>query len=448
MEEPTSQPSSLETASALSTDALRELRERTQNALKASREHATRLEADITRRLDEIAATLSEQAEADGEQATSSEKQQAEIARLTRALDEQQKTALQASQSLELEREELKRKASELEVRNRASQDEWRNQLLDFEARLRDQHQSWNEQRAEWTATRADLERERDELQQKFELALEDVQRLRERGAELEHDLARRPAVDQSDSTELVALRAERDALAERIESLEQRPAAPMDADAEQQLADLQRRFELAVEDVRELKTKNSQLESQLAAASSRPSAGPHKDSGGMDWESQKRRLLAALEETTEAEDDLARRQERVTIEGTIEITDSVVAEKDRLITELKSQLGLAQSRSVPSDEDQARRIDDLIDADEVIATHRERHQQLEREIEEKLRATELELSVERAKMARQKAELEELKAELDDQRQLFEANGGPVAPGAPKRRWLSKFGIDGKEKP
>jgi predicted secreted protein len=167
-----------------------------------------------------------------------------------------------------------------------------------------------------------------------------------------------------------------------------------------------------------------------------------------MDWESQKRRLLAALEESSEAEEDEARRRERVTIEGTIEITDSVVAEKDRLIAELESQLGLAQNRSAPTDEDRDRRIHDLINADEVIAKYRERHQQLEREIEEKLRATELELSIERAKMARQKAELEELKADLAEQRQLFEANGGPTAPGAPKRRWLSKFGIDGKEKP
>jgi chromosome segregation ATPase len=447
MEDPSSLSTSFETASALSAEALRELRQRTQNALQASREHAARLEADITRQLDEIAATLSEHANSDDEQVSASEQHQAEIARLQKSLDDQQMAAFEARRSLELERDELKKKAAELDTRTRASQDEWRHQLLEFEAKLRDQHQSWNEQRAEWTATRTALERERDELQQKFELALQDVQRLRERGAELEHDLARRPAADQSDSTELVALRAERDALAERLEELERRPPAAIDPDAERQLADLQRRFELAVEDVRELKTKNTQLESQLASAGARCSVPPN-DSDGMDWESQKRRLLAALEESSEAEEDEARRRERVTIEGTIEITDSVVAEKDRLIAELESQLGLAQNRSAPTDEDRDRRIHDLINADEVIAKYRERHQQLEREIEEKLRATELELSIERAKMARQKAELEELKADLAEQRQLFEANGGPAAPGAPKRRWLSKFGIDGKEKP
>ena len=102
-----------------------------------------------------------------------------------------------------------------------------------------------------------------------------------------------------------------------------------------------------------------------------------------------------------------------------------------------------------PSADDEAhnRKINELIDADAVIAEHRKRAAQLEREMDDKLRAAELEISVERAKIARQTAELEELRANLESQRQSFEANGGTPAPGAPKRRWLSKLGIDGKEK-
>src|SRR2546430_4799 len=77
----------------------------------------------------------------------------------------------------------------------------------------------------------------------------------------------------RADSAELVALRAERDALAARVKELEQRPVSQIDPNAEQQVADLQRRFELAVEDVRELKTINAKLETQLAAkdSASRP---------------------------------------------------------------------------------------------------------------------------------------------------------------------------------
>src|SRR6185369_9392257 len=113
-----------------------------------------------------------------------------------------------------------------------------------------EQQKSWGEQRTEWSTARTTLERQRDELQQKFDLALQDVQRLRARVAELEQDLARRPESNQADSAELVALRAERDALAARVQQLEERPAVQSDSNADQEHADLQRRFELAVEDV------------------------------------------------------------------------------------------------------------------------------------------------------------------------------------------------------
>src|SRR5205085_11299864 len=142
------------------------------------------------------------------------------------------------------------------------------------ESRLREQQISWNEQRADWTATRTAIERERNELQHKFDLALVDVQRLRARVAELEQDLARRPESNQADSAELVGLRAERDALAARVDELQQRPVTQVDPNTEQQVADLQRRFELAVEDVRELKTINAKLEAQLAAKAS--ASRPH----------------------------------------------------------------------------------------------------------------------------------------------------------------------------
>ena len=444
MEDSASSSSSQETASALSAAALRELQQRARAALAASREQAARLEADITRQLDELATKLDDQAAVDSGNVGQASRLEAEVERLTAELVASRDAWSKDRAALEQDRDAFKLQADELDARLRASQDEWRNQLLDFESRLQEQHSSWNEQRSDWAATRAALERERDEVQQKFELALQDVQRLRERVAEMEHDLARRPEADQVDSTELVALRAERETLARRIEELEQQPAASIDADVEQQLADLQRRFELAVEDVRDLKTKNAKLESQLVASKA-GSPTPKLDAGGMDWESQKRRMLAALEGDDDSEPE--RQQERVTIEATIEMTDAVVAEKDRQIAQLTAELEAARSLPVEDNEDRTRKISELIDADEIIAEHRKLSHQHEREMEAKLRAAELELSVERAKMARQKAELEELRDNLESQRQLYESTGTIPPPGAPRRRWLSKLGIDGKDK-
>src|SRR5262249_28030877 len=133
-------------------------------------------------------------------------------------------------------------------------------------------------------------------------------------------------------------------------------------------------------------------------------------------------------------------KQQRITIEGTIEMTDAVVAEKDRQIAELQAQLAGDGGGALP-EADHTRQVNEMLDADEVIAGHRKRHRELELEMEEKLRAAELELSIERAKMARQKVELEELKTELDAKQQQFESSGGPTAVGQPKRRWRDKLG-------
>jgi chromosome segregation ATPase len=346
-------------------------------------------------------------------------------------------------ETLELARGELLNKLAKLESHQHGSRDEWQKQLADFERKLHEQQDSWTQQRGGWDAARATVERERDELQHKFDLALEDVQRFRARVTALEQDLARRPATGQADSAELTALRAERDALAERVETLERQPVATGDADAEQQIADLQRRFEMAVEDVRELKTRNADLESRLAASKRSGGGGGSADSGGMDWESQKRRMLASLEGEGDSAGDEDRQKERATIENTIEMTDAVVAEKDRELEQLRTQLAEAESaKPAAADAQRQQQIDALLDADEIIAKHRKKISQLEHEMEGKLRAAELELSVERAKIAREKSELEELRIDLDSRRTPHDASAG----GAPRRRWLSKLGLSGDE--
>jgi hypothetical protein len=369
----------------------------------------------------------------------------AEVDRLTKQLAESRADSAAEQLALEAARDELAKQVAKLQVDERAARDDWAKQLTCFEEKLREQQQAWNNQRTEWSVARATLELERDSLQQKFELALQDVQRFRGRVAELEQELSRRPEAMQADSAELVALRAERDALAERVEQLERQPAVQIDANAEQQVADLQRRFELAVEDVRELKTKNAQLEAKLASAV-RP-VSRAADAGGLDWESQKRRLLASLEDEGDASDEPVRQEERIRIESTIEMTDAVVAEKDREIAELKSQLaqGGAAASAAAADEENEQQVRELVDADEVIAEHRKRTAEMAREMEDKLRAAELELSLSRAKIARERVELDELRADLESQR----ANMGPDSagtPGAPRRRWLSKLGLSGEE--
>ncbi|MEX2316706.1 MAG: hypothetical protein WD669_06115, partial [Pirellulales bacterium] len=364
-------------------------------------EQAAKTAAAERAALDRERNELAEQVTKLKQQGQSSEQQGAEwksrIDELTRKLAEQQAAAdslrsnADAARSVvEMERDELKKSLSATRETLQASQQQ---------------------------ATAASVER--DELKQKFALALDDVQRFRTRVAELEQDLARRPAAGQADSTELVALRAERDALAERLTAMENVPPAPADGADAQHLADLQRRFELAVEDVRELKTKNAQIESRLAAT--RKDSAASSDAGEMDWESQKRRMLAALEGDAD-EGDPEQQRERASIADTIQITDAVVAEKDQEIKRLQAQLAAGAEKSTADDGQREAAVNQLLDDDEIIRQHRQKTAQLEHDMDAKMRAGELELSVERAKMARQKVELEQLRIELESNR---ESGGG-----------------------
>src|SRR5690606_25612288 len=203
-----------------------------------------------------------------------------------------------------------------------------REELAGFKAKAEQSSQELQKAEERIAELTAAAEEELEQTRRKFELALADAQKLKRENAELEEELARRPETAENESPELVSLRVERDALAARISELEASPIQAIDEDSEQRFADLQRRFELAVEVLRHLKQENASLAEKLSSASQ---AGQQASAAGqaMDWQAQKARLLAALESEDADEQSEERRQELVTIEDTVSITDRVVAEKD-----------------------------------------------------------------------------------------------------------------------
>jgi DNA repair exonuclease SbcCD ATPase subunit len=279
------------------------------------------------------------------------------------------------------------------------------------------------------------------DLEHKFELAMADVRTLRQANAELEQELARRPEPNEGESAELISLREEREALLAEIEELRSHPMVP--AADDQALADLQRRFEMAVEDVRELRAEKERLEEQLAK---RPQAAVSSGSGGGEqkWEELKRKLLLSLEEES---GDLSedRREERASIEHTIRITDDVVASKDREIHELRHKLETAEEHASTSQANHS--MQEAVDSDEVVLEQRARLAAIEEELTDKLRKAELEMSIERAKIAREQTELAEWRIELEALRDSIPKKqaGGSTSSGG-KGRWFSKLGLGGDE--
>lgn len=356
-------------------------------------------------------------------------------------------------QQRDQEGEEFRRKISEVESG-------WREDREKLDESIKEQQRRFEEREAAWKSDRDTLVAERDqladayskaeeqlragqensregvansELEHKFNLAMEDVERLRERVSELEEELSERPDISRR---ELFELRSNRNTLVERVEELEQQMKTSAGKGTERNQADQQRRFELAVEDVRQLKIENAELEEKLAEAKRAAVSLP---AGGSDWESQKRRLLDSLEQEGISA-DAGRQKEMATISNTIRITDSVVAAKDRDIAEMKEQLAAAGGPSL------ARSASDsaVVVGDEVVQQHRDRLAQMEKMLEETLRAAELELSIERAKIAREKAQLAQQHLDLEQLRDSVEAANEAASPSGskPRRRWLAKLGL------
>jgi hypothetical protein len=241
---------------------------------------------------------------------------------------------------------------------------------------------------------------------------------------------------------ELDELRAGRQQLLDRLEQATADLDQQTDPETDQKHDDLRRRFEMAVEDLREVKARNAELEAELQAADRdpRPAAPERTSVGGLDWESQKEQLMAQLSEFDDDDEDEV--QDRLTIEDAMRITDGVVAEKDRLIADLQAQL-----EAGPGGEPGREPASELLDGDEAIQQERAKLLQLQESWKEKLRKAEIEISVERAKLARERSKMEEriqaLEARLAERSDTPGSTDKPA--GAKKssgRKWLSRLGL------
>ncbi|MBN2021638.1 MAG: hypothetical protein JW809_02500 [Pirellulales bacterium] len=239
-------------------------------------------------------------------------------------------------------------------------------------------------------------------------------------------------------------LRAQRDALDDKLakaqeeaEDLRQQlgQASGGDTDAD----DYRRRYEMAMEDLRDLKRRNAELESQAGAARGGGAARDQAFGNVLDWETQKQRMLAALEADFDEnnEDDV---KQRLKIEEVIRATQRVVEEKDREIAELR-QLLECQTGQVGQMAVGAAAFSEIVDQDAIIQEERENLKRLQEEVREKLRQAEIDISIERAKIARQRTELEAKTRHLElDKTGPEEKAPEPEKPA--RGRWLSRLGL------
>ena len=277
-----------------------------------------------------------------------------------------------------------------------------------------------------------------------------ELETLQDKCGKLQQALSQRPAEGGAEGEELRSVEADRDELRVRLSETESRLA-----EAQQSLADAQgggaggepadedtqRRYEMAMEDLRDLKNQNADLQGQLARArSTQPAA--ESTGGALDWEAEKQRVLAALESDFDEEDGEAK-AERLKIEEVVRETDRVLAERERECSELKKLLE-DQSSSLGSVAVGAAALGEVLDSDAIIREERQKLDLVQQEWREKLRQAEIDISIERAKLAREKAEMEDKLRTIGDLGDTPRdgVDGSATSEKSARERWRERLGL------
>ena len=451
------------------TESLEAARGRARALLAAQRGRLEQMEVELARHMQLIAEDLErdrDEVESDrssiSEQAAMLDQQRAALADDQNEWEQTQEEAYGEQQALAAQLQnrcdELNRQEQSLHERELAAQ-KGEDALRTARRKLESQQQELEDESAETARIKRRLEEKQqslDELREKLDQQWSETKEQRRRIArelQAQRDQLQREREDLPSAGDDQQLRDEIAALTRRNEELETQTQAKAPADnarLQKKMHDLQRRFEMAVEDLREVKLENNELKQELSeaqrSASQRPAARNAGSEAPLDWEAQKQQLLASLEADFD-EDDEDDQKDRLTIEGTIQITDEVVMEKDREIDELKHMLD-QQSSNVGSMAVGAAAIASALDQDALIVEERERLAALKSQWEEKLRQAEVDLSVERAQLARQKAELEAKAQHLQTEVARFEGQGGGAKEAKASRgRWLARLGLGDEEK-
>jgi hypothetical protein len=249
-----------------------------------------------------------------------------------------------------------------------------------------------------------------DSLERERELRLE-IDRLQERVAFLQSEMGSRLGDGGDDSTEL-----------------------------EQQLADVRSQLIEARHESVELRLQCNELSTRLAQFQSPKSLS----SEAWSWEERKQAWLRQLEEE-DSGDGTADSKKRLEVQDIIDRTTQEIDRRDREIADLKSLLE-QQAVAANGMAVGAAAVAQIIEADELIVEERQRLKQLQEEWEQKQRQGEIEMSLERAKLARERLELQEKLRSLEAMQPMPQEPSEPGEPNQPSRRprgnWLSRLGL------
>lgn len=276
------------------------------------------------------------------------------------------------------------------------------------------------------------------------------AQHIEELLARLEQQLAGLDGAGDHSRTEVAALREHNEELVAEVEALRARldaaegagPGGGAWADDSDRIATLETALDKAEGELEELRLQNEELAGRVASSRMKP-ADSDEPTGPLSWEQQKQRLLKQLEnEDTSGSAKTTSTGE--TVEDFVRRTQKLLADRDAELAELR-QLLTEQAAASSGMAVGAAAIADMLDQDQLIREEREKLQEMQKQWQEKLRAAEIELSLERAQLSRQRLEMEERMAKLaeDEERLRSACQETERAEGAGSRRWLARLGLN-----
>jgi hypothetical protein len=190
--------------------------------------------------------------------------------------------------------------------------------------------------------------------------------------------------------------------------------------------------------EVVELRLHSNELASRLAKYQD-PSTISHE---AVTWEDRKQALLQILEQQELDSNEGA--TETLILKRILDETSAQVSLKDKEIADLRSLLE-QQSVAANGIAIGAAAVAQLIDADEIITHERQRLKEMQMQWEQKQRQDEIEMSLERAKLARERLEIQEKLQQLEAERVSLVPSNGEAAPSPrslQKGKWWVRLGL------
>ncbi|MCU0718258.1 MAG: hypothetical protein MUC83_01025 [Pirellula sp.] len=210
------------------------------------------------------------------------------------------------------------------------------------------------------------------------------------------------------------------------------------EAELKKQLASVRNELMEARHEVVDLRLQCNELASRLAKFQD-PSTVNHDT---VSWEDRKQALLHMLEQ--QDQEELESIEKVLEMKHILEETSVQIQIREKEIADLRSLLE-QQSVAANGFAVGAAAIANLVDADEIVAEERQRLKEMQLQWEQKQRQGEIEMSLERAKLARERLEIQDKVQQLEAERDLLQReneNRSQASPAPHKGRWWARLGL------